>query len=115
MTKPSFAVAILVALTMPASAEDLNSANFLLPGCKGWLDREKKLPAPDEALVQGFCAGFVVGLVYGAGGNCQPKGVTHNQSIAVVIKYIEARPERIHEPFVVLALEALIAAWPCKR
>jgi hypothetical protein len=37
MTK--FAVAILLlALTMPACAEDINSANYFLPGCKGTLD-----------------------------------------------------------------------------
>jgi Rap1a immunity proteins len=35
--------------------------------------------------------------------------------VAVVIKYIEARPERMHEPFADLALEALKAAWPCNR
>jgi hypothetical protein len=35
--------------------------------------------------------------------------------VAVVIKYIEARPERMHERFGDLALEALTAAWPCKR
>jgi Rap1a immunity proteins len=112
-----YAVAILLALTMPASAADTNSANFYLPGCKGWLDREKKLLAPDEALMQGLCAGLVVGLGYGAGGKdfCQPKGVTNNQVVAVVVKYIEARPERMHEPFGDLAFEALTAAWPCKR
>jgi Rap1a immunity proteins len=101
---------------MPASAEDLNSANYFLPGCKGFLNREKKLLA-DEALMQGLCAGFVDGLVFGAAGKdiCPPKGATRGQARAVVIKYIEARPERMHERFDVLAYEALIAAWPCKR
>ena len=41
--------------------------------------------------------------------------MTTNQAIAVVVKYIEARPERMHEDFRALALEALTAAWPCKR
>jgi Ssp1 endopeptidase immunity protein Rap1a len=112
-----YAVAILLALTMPASAEDTRSANFYLPGCKGWLDREKNVLAPDEALEQGLCAGFVIGLGYGVGGRdfCKPEGVTNNQAVAVVVKYIEARPERMHEDFGVLAYEALTAAWPCKR
>ena len=39
----------------------------------------------------------------------------HNNQISVVIKYIEARPERMHEQFGDLAIEALMAAWPCKR
>jgi hypothetical protein len=34
MTKPSFVVAFLLALTKPVSAKDLDSANFVLPGCK---------------------------------------------------------------------------------
>jgi hypothetical protein len=66
---------------------------------------------------QGRCGGYVAGLVYGVGGQefCSPKGVSIDEAVAVVIKYIEARPERMHEPFGGLALEALIAAWPCKR
>jgi hypothetical protein len=40
MTKPSFVVAILLALTLPASAEDLRSANYMLPGCKAYVDRD---------------------------------------------------------------------------
>jgi hypothetical protein len=112
MTK--LAVAILLALTMPASAEDLNSANYYLPGCKGWLDREKKVPGPVEALKEGLCAGFIEGLTY-IGTFCVPSGVTSGQVVAVVVKYIEARPERMHEQFGKLAIEALRAAWPCKR
>jgi hypothetical protein len=46
---------------------------------------------------------------------CPPKGGTDGQAIAVVVKYIEARPERMHEQFGVFALEAFITAWPCKR
>jgi hypothetical protein len=111
-----YAVVILLALTMPASAQDTNSANYFLPACKGFSGHEG-LPPPNEALRRGFCAGIVIGLAYGAGGKdfCQPNGVTTGQAVAVVVKYIEARPERTHEDFGKLALEALTAAWPCKR
>ena len=107
-----YAILILLALTMPASAVDLYSANYFLPGCKGQLNREST-----STWRQGHCAGFIDGLVYGIAGKdfCPPNGVTTGQSIAVVIKYIEARPERMHEPFGKLAEEALTAAWPCKR
>jgi hypothetical protein len=108
-----YAVAILLALTMPARAADLHSANYVLPGCKGFLDK-KSVPFPDEAIMEGYCVGFLEGLAYTTD-FCQPKGVTTNQAIAVVVKYIEARPERMHEDFRMLALEALITAWPCKR
>ena len=43
-----------------------------------------------------------------------PKGVTNDQSVQVVIRYIEARPNRMHEPFRILALEGIVDAWPCR-
>jgi len=113
MTK--FAVAILLALTIPASAQDTTTANQMLPGCKGLLD--DRMTSGVSVYQQGRCGGYVASLVYGVGEQefCSPKGVTIGQSVAVVVKYIEARPERMHENFGKLAFEALIAAWPCKR
>jgi Rap1a immunity proteins len=104
-----YAVAILLALTMPASAEDMNSANYILPGCKGTLGT--------QMWEQERCAGFIEGLRYGVGGRdfCPPNGVTTVQLVAVVIKYIEARPQRMQENFGRLAVAAMQAAWPCKR
>jgi Rap1a immunity proteins len=115
MTGLRFAVAILLALTMPASAQETTTANQMLPGCKGLLDN--RMTSGVSVYQQGRCGGYVASLVYGAGGKdfCQPKGVTNNQVVAVVVKYIEARPERMHEPFGDLAFEGLTAAWPCKR
>jgi hypothetical protein len=113
MTK--FVVAILLlALTMPASAQD-TTANQMLPGCKGLLD--DRMTSGVSVHQQGRCGGYVASLVYGVGGQefCSPKGVSIDQAVAVVIKYIEARPERMHEDFDKLALEALEEAWPCKR
>jgi hypothetical protein len=42
-----YAVTILLALTMPASAADMASANYFLPGCKAWID--KNTLNPNEA------------------------------------------------------------------
>ena len=50
----------------------------------------------------------------GGRGFCPPKEATRGQSVAVVIKYVEARPQRMREDFGKLAIEALTAAWPCK-
>ena len=46
-------------------------------------------------------------------GICKPANVTNFQMVRVVVKYIDDRPERQHENFKVLAIEALGAAWPC--
>jgi Rap1a immunity proteins len=88
------------------------SANYFLPGCRGSLGREN---TPTWTHVR--CLAFIQGLLSGVGGKetCPPKEVTGGQAVAVIIKYIEARPERMHEQFGDLALEALTAAWPCKR
>jgi hypothetical protein len=115
MTK--YAVAILLALTMPASAQDRDSGNYFLPGCKGFLVLESSTLSTSEMFMAIRCGGFIEGLVYGVGGRdfCQPNGVTRSQAVAVVVKYIEARPQRMHEHFGELVIEALTAAWPCKR
>src|SRR5215472_259532 len=96
MTKTGLAVAILLALTMPASAQTnpLSSANEMLSGCKGLIG--DKTPLLREALGQGRCAGYVAGLVYARSVFlCVPEGATREQGVRVVIKYIEARPERM--------------------
>jgi len=61
------------------------------------------------------CAGFVQGLLFAVDDICKPERATLGQSVRVVIKYIEARPERMDEYFGLLAVEAMRAAWPCKR
>src|SRR5215831_3188339 len=102
------AIAILLALTTAASAQSnpQTSANEMLPGCKGFIS--DKTPPLREALRQGRCAGYVAGLVYARSVYlCVPEGATPEQGVRVVIKYIEARPERMQEPFGKLALEAL--------
>jgi hypothetical protein len=110
MNMTRYALTILIALTMPARAADVDSANYLLRGCKAFIVRENTMPTPIDAMKQGRCVGLVDGLSY-TGNFCQPKGVTTGQAVAVVVKYIEARPERMHEDFGILALEALTAAW----
>jgi len=45
---------------------------------------------------------------------CPPDEVTVAQRARVAVTYIEARPERMHEDFRVLAVEAMQKAWPCK-
>jgi hypothetical protein len=114
MTK--YAVAILLALTIPASAGDVDSANYMLPLCKRSLGTSQ-ISDPVLTVEHGRCAGFIQGIVFGMEGRdfCLPKGIINRQSVAVVVKYIEARPERTHENFGLLAVEALSAAWPCKR
>jgi hypothetical protein len=129
---------ILLALVVSAAtaAEDVLSANHILPGCKQFFDRNP--PSLGGALDQGICIGTVatiafmaensdIGLTALSGEGVKtainrhwrcaniPAGVTQGQMAQVVIRYIEARPNRLHEPFRSLALEALLDAWPCRN
>jgi Rap1a immunity proteins len=108
------AAALAVTVTAAPAAEDVTSANFVLPHCRGFINRS--IPNDPAALIaQGYCLGFIEGVVYGGGkAICVPRGVTTGQGFKVVIAYIEARPARMHEPFRGLALEALRDAWPCR-
>jgi len=105
------AIAILLASTIvPAGAQDISRANFMLPHCK----------SGKETFWMGVCLGSITALAY-LGPKledslrfCFPKGVTQGQMVDVVVPYIEARPSRLHEDFRWLAVEAMREAWPCK-
>jgi Rap1a immunity proteins len=113
-------LAIAVSVSSAAAQQDINSANFMLPHCKGFLSRQQSPTSPSDAFEQGVCAGTITAFAFVARvlpvqmRYCYPDGVTPSQMIPVVIKYIEARPARLHESFRELALEALRDAWPCR-
>jgi hypothetical protein len=125
----------LMALTIAAGAAgaDKDSAHSMLPDCKAAIDGDRS----GNGFARGFCAGTVIGLAFMAensgvrvtafSGEGQarwfderwqcvkiPDSVTQGQIVAVVVLYMEARPERMNEPFRSLALEALFDAWPCR-
>jgi hypothetical protein len=120
-----------------AAGEDRDSANHMLPACKRFGTGSNEPPFWG-AFDQGECIGTVKTVAFLAGtmnlsvlalsGEGQvialkrnwscadiPDGVTVGQELRVVIRYIEARPNRMHEPFRSLALEALLDAWPCRN
>ena len=93
-----------------AFTEDQLSASSKIVGCRHYLSNSK-----DDLLLQGYCAGAVQALVEFAAGACAPKGATNMQGVQIVLKYIDARPARLHESFNKLAAEALRQAWPCSN
>jgi hypothetical protein len=116
------AVALLVAtvslLVLPltiASAstqEDSNSVNWILPGCRA---SGNNGPLPDHlAYKAGACLGMIKALGYASPSVCTPRGVNPGQMRAVVMQYLDQRPNRWHESFLTLADEALTKTWPCR-
>jgi hypothetical protein len=108
-------VILIAAIVLPggaAFAEDRQSANYMMAGCRGIL--LDHVP-PKLYFDTPYCAGVIDGLGWADSGICPPAGATSGQAVRVVVKYIDDRPERLHEKFYTLALEALRAAFPCKK
>ncbi len=86
-------------------------------GCKAFAEGQMA----DQQLygLGNFCSGVVHGLAYLSNNlppdsrSCIPATSTARQLARVVVKYIEAHPERMHEDFKQLAVEAFHYAWPC--
>ncbi len=108
-------VAVLALNCGVAWAADTASADDMMPGCRGWLEKTTADAEPLDILVQGLCVGLVGGVGYAAPGVCAPPDSTNEQALRIVVQYIDARPTRRREAFLKLALEALRRAWPCNR
>jgi hypothetical protein len=114
------ALMALTVATVGAAQVDRHSANFVLPGCKTVIGEGREGINVAE---QGYCLGVMdtLGLISSIlnehSWSCieYPKGSTVNQGLRVVVRYIEARPQRMHESFAFLAIEALHNAWPCRK
>jgi Rap1a immunity proteins len=98
---------LLLALTGEAVGAGVTSANTVMPGCRAFIAH------PDEYYLQGYCMGAVAAIIRVDPSTCPPKDSTIGQGVRVVVKYIDSRPERLHEDFNDLAAEALRIAWPC--
>jgi hypothetical protein len=96
-----------------APSSSAYSANEILPYCVS----APETPPSYNYQMQGFCAGILLGLYVSSphwGACIPPEVVTPSQLMRVAVRYISVRPERMHEPFALLAAESLKEAWPCK-
>jgi hypothetical protein len=118
-------VALIVAAATTAEAQDTQSADTIIRGCRS-LVSDSTIDDPTDSFLAGICAGTIDGLAYEASMLklssasaphaevfCIPKEIKINQQIRT-LSTIDARPERMHEHFALLALLALIEAWPCQ-
>ena len=116
LARYTVAAAVFLSASAASAVEDSTlSADHMLPACKAFIADD----APRDIYVL-FEAGRCIGLMQGLGyasrlvGVCPPAEVTFAQMARVAVTYFEARPERTHEDFRVLAIEAMQKAWPCK-
>jgi len=96
-----------------AVAEDAAfSADDLMAGCRAYL---VKNISTEDYFAAKYCAQIIDGIIGAGRGVCPPASSTEEQAAGAVVKYIDARPARLHENFEKLAREALRTAFPCKR
>jgi hypothetical protein len=100
-----------------AIAQDLYSAKAVLRGCQ-LNPGQATATTPIDLYDLAFCTGEVIALmqISGALQNpiCVPRDATVDQAKQVIVQYLDKIPERTHERFALLAVEALRQAWPCK-
>lgn len=74
----------------------------------------------NTAAYAGICAGIVhVLMVTGAHfqekmRSCAPGAANVVQGAKVLSAYLSRHPERLHQPVVILAIDAFREAWPCR-
>jgi hypothetical protein len=105
-----------------AAQQDFSSGKYYLAACKGFMT-STSVDSAREARDEGACFGAVQTLTILRGflreflparyRFCMPEGATTGEAIRLIVSYMESRPERLHEQFVLLAIEALAEAWPC--
>jgi len=102
MTITNFIVAAVFAVAMAGTAQAKpTTGNDLMQYC---------IATPD-----GFCAGYVVGVIDTSYALfCFPAEVTKRQIINITIMYLRDHPEKLHLFAPSLVIKAMRAAFPCK-
>ena len=111
--------ALVVGIALPSLAQAQvslgSSGTKLLENCTEHAKADLGTGVSVSWYQAGLCAGYVNGVWDVSDKICTPKGSTLGQAIRVVLKYLNDHPERLHEHMAELVVDALRAAWPCKR
>jgi Rap1a immunity proteins len=120
MRYPICFAGILLFAATGAAAEQPNvySGFFSFPACKAYVDEKAQFRMQ---LAGNFCAGQLRALAYVSHilpsdlRSCVPDGLPNGQLAIVAVRFLETHPQRMHEDFMALALQAYREAWPCKK
>jgi hypothetical protein len=113
-----FILLLSVVSASPVYAEadsDTSSGSYFLRACSYFLG-DKSSDTYVQTFDSGECSGAVQMLRYTSrrnAGVCYPQQATSGQIARVIVKYLNDHPEKLHEDYRVLSVEALQKAWPC--
>lgn len=69
----------------------------------------------DVGLNKGIAYGYMEGVIDARAREiCLPNGVSKGQMIDIVVNYLNAHPEVLHQPADDIVFFAITKAWPCK-
>lgn len=108
----AFGIAGMPSVRLAGAEEDidLDSADYIMPGCQQFIVSHTRLH-----FLQGNCNGVIETLKFMSPDVCAPAESTLVDAAQIVVRYIDEQPARRQENFRLLALEALTKAWPCRR
>ncbi len=118
INRTALIVAMIFSCGTAVAEPDQTSADYMMPGCRdvaaliAFSDSESE----ENVSRMSLCIGIVTGLSYMGPryGICLPAGTTSRQAVRALVQYIDGQsPERMHENFNSLAVEALRETWPC--
>jgi hypothetical protein len=116
-------LSIVFLLCASAFAQEKLDSRSLFQACRAAVkqaDGEKV--SAQEASDAGFCGGYIIGLNEGLRSAvertkvkyCLPSGLTGEQIVRVVEKYLRENPQELHKPMRTNAIAAFAKAFPCK-
>lgn len=107
----------------PTNSMKIETVSDFLNICKT-IDDENQSVA--ETFKSGYCSGWATGVVEGVNLSearhqiprsaklvCAPEGISPNQTVQIVRKYVTDHPEKEHIPMTMIATQALAGAFPC--
>lgn len=104
--------------------------NQLLKNCKEYVRTvDSGTASKTEFVESGYCLGYVTGVIDDhfmwqisesspldpAKHFCLPDGVTPDQAVRVLLKWLDDHPARLHERAIDLILNAFRDSFPCRR
>ena len=106
--------------------------NMLLSRCKihiKGMDNGPRSLSQDEQVLAAYCIGYVTGVfddhfwlqlsdtspLDPTKYYCIPSGVSFNQMVRAVVKWLEDHPARLHEPAVLLIITSFKENFPCRQ
>jgi hypothetical protein len=105
------AIALLGTMTPALAEEVVTSGEDLLPSCREFVEGRYE----SRGLRTGICVGAVYSALTLTQNLCAPHNATLLKAVKLVTNYMLRHSEQLHMDIVLLSVNALTEAWPCRK